>query len=182
SLTAIGIDPARIGLMLGFQSGGAYGRVGLQPLSAWLQYVKWNALDARQVAADTGAGTIWAWGWGTFSPTGVDPDKPTGACVSLWTRDPALCDVTAIAPPDFDQDQTAGQLSAIPETATCTTASGPISTAALTRVATLTGDPQQALNALLARLVQRASVPLRAIDILAAERTIVRVRFHGSRA
>ena len=181
SLTAIGID-AHIGLMLGFQSGGAYGRVGLQPLSAWLEYAKWSVLDARQVAADTGVSTLWAWGWGVFSAAGADPDKPAAACVELWTRDPALCDAPSIAPPDFDQSLTEGQIASLPDTATCSFSTGTIPTAAVDRVAALTNDRQLALNALFARLVQRAQQPLRASDVLAAERLIVRVRFHGRRS
>ena len=59
SVTGIGVSPHRVGLMLGFQSGGMYGRVGLQPLAAWLQFVKLNALAARHVAAELGVGTVW---------------------------------------------------------------------------------------------------------------------------
>jgi hypothetical protein len=182
SLTAIGVDPARIGLMLGFQSGGGYGRVGLQPLSAWLEYIKWSVLDAQQVAADTGASTLWAWGWGVFSTAGADADKPTAACVELWTRNPALCDAPSIAPPDFDQSLTEGQISSVPAAAVCSLSTGLIPSASLDRVTTLTNDRQVALNALFGRLVQRAQQPLRASDVLAAERLIIRVRFRGQRA
>jgi hypothetical protein len=182
ALTAAGVDPTRIGVMLGFQSGGIYGRAGLQPLSAWLEYVKWSVLDAQQVAADTGISSVWVWGWGVFSPSGADADKPVAACVELWTRNPALCDAPSTAPPDFDQSLTEGQIASLPETATCTFQTGAIPTAAVTRVATLTNDPQLALNALFVRMIQRGQQPLKAGDVLAAERLIVRVRFHNKRA
>src|SRR5581483_11597596 len=48
-LTAIGIPASRVGLMLGFQSGGSVGRAGLRPLSSWLEYVKLATLAAKQV-------------------------------------------------------------------------------------------------------------------------------------
>jgi hypothetical protein len=168
--------------MLGFQSGGIYGRVALQPLEAWLEYVKWSALSAEQVAADTGISSIWTWGWGTFFKNDPDADKPTAACVELWTRDPTLCDAPSVAPPDFDQSLTEGQLSALPQAAVCTFSSGAIATGAVDRVTTLTNDRQLALNALFVRLVQRRQEPLKASDVLAAERLIVRVRFHNRRS
>jgi hypothetical protein len=182
SLTSIGVDPARIGVMLGFQSGGIYGRVGLQPLSAWLQYVKWNVLSAQQVAADTGISSLWVWGWGVFSTAGADPDKPVAACVELWTRNTGLCDAPSVAPPDFDQSLTEGQISSLPQSATCTLSNGAIPTAAVDRITALTSDRQLALNALFGRLVQRQQQPLKSSDVLAAERLIVRVRFHNQRA
>ena len=89
----IGVPRERLGLALGFHSApGMLGREGLQPLPAWLDYVKWNALAAEQVAAEEGIDSIWSWGWAAFTPGGADPDKPLAACAYLWTRDPALCD------------------------------------------------------------------------------------------
>ncbi len=181
SLTGVGIAASRVGVMLGFQSGGAYGRAGLQPLSAWLEYVKWSVLAAEQVAADTGIGSVWSWGWGTFSKAGADPDKPTAACVYLWTRSPALCDVSAVAPPDFDQSLTEGQISSLPPAAVCSLAAGTIPAGAVDRLTALTGDRDRALTALLGRLVQRARVRVGSAETLAAERLLIRVRFHGSR-
>jgi hypothetical protein len=183
ALTVIAIPAARVGLMLGFQSGGLYGRAGLQPLSAWLQYVKWSALAAEQVAADTGVASIWAWGWGTFSKAGADVDKPTAACVYLWTRSPSLCDALALAPPDFDQSLTEGQISSLSPTAVCSFAAGTIPSGGLDRVMTaLTGDRARALSALFARLVQRTQAPVGSVQTLAAEKLLIRVRFGGSRA
>ena len=100
---AIGVSPARLGLLHGFQSGlGKGGREGL-PLPKWLDVVKWEALAAQQVIAERAAAgkplaTVWSWGWGDFpelSPP--DPEKPLVACVYLWARDPALCDAPAFA-------------------------------------------------------------------------------------
>src|SRR2546427_502620 len=74
--TAIGIPVAKIGFVLGFQSGpGAGGREGLQPSSAWFEFTKLYTLAAKQVAAEFGIATVWSWGWGTFNVAGADPDK-----------------------------------------------------------------------------------------------------------
>ena len=101
-LTDVGVPPARIGLMLGFQSGGIYGRHGLQPREAWLRFVKLNALAARHVARERGVGTVWSWGWGTFNTWGADADKPLAACVYLLTRDSSLCDAPSASGPAFN--------------------------------------------------------------------------------
>jgi hypothetical protein len=181
SLTGIGIPAARVGLMLGFQSGGVYGRAGLQPLSAWLQYVKWSTLGAQQVAADTGVGSVWSWGWGTFSRAGADADKPTAACVYLWARSQSLCDAPVTAPADFDQSLDQGQISSLAPTAVCSLAAGTLPTGAVDRITALTGDRGRALSALFARLVQRAQAPVGTAETLAAERLLIRARFRGSR-
>ena len=92
---SIGITPDRLGIALGLHSGGgqgAGGRQGLQPREAWLRVVKWEALAAKQVAADASLGSIWSWGWATFGPASADADKPAAACVYLWARSTALCD------------------------------------------------------------------------------------------
>ena len=96
---ALGIEPSRLGLILGFHSKpGTSGREGLQPRDAWLQFVKLNALAARQVATELGLGSIWSWGWGTFDAAGADPDKPLAACAYLWARDQTLCDAPCARP------------------------------------------------------------------------------------
>jgi hypothetical protein len=51
--TSIGIPANRLGIMLSFLSAkGVGGRNGLQPASAWYQVVKWEALAAKEVAAE----------------------------------------------------------------------------------------------------------------------------------
>ena len=92
-LLAAGIPPDRLGLVIGFQSGpGKGGREGLQPTAAWLRFAKLVTLAAKQVAGELRIGSVVTWGWGTFDTAGADVDKPKAACVSLWARDPALCD------------------------------------------------------------------------------------------
>jgi hypothetical protein len=180
SLTGIGVPASRVGLMLGFQSGGIYGRVGLQPLASWLEFVKLNALAARQVAQELGPATIWSWGWGTFNTAGADPDKPAAACVYLWTRDPSLCDGPALGGADFDTSLTEGQILLRPGVQ-CSVAGGSILTATLTATTRLAGSRDAAFTALLERAVQRGAYPVPGSAILAAERGVVSRRFAGNR-
>ena len=92
-LIQIGVPTNRLGMMLTFSSTPkAGGREGLQPLSKWLDVVKWEAIAARQVAGELQLASIWSWGWAAFNPAGNDPDKPKAACAWLWTRDHSLCD------------------------------------------------------------------------------------------
>jgi len=76
----------------------AQGRAGLQPLPAWLDYVKLNVLPRRaRSRTELGVGTVWNWGWGVYSQAGQDGDKPAAACVALWGARPrTLCDVSAL--------------------------------------------------------------------------------------
>jgi hypothetical protein len=179
-LLAMGVPANRVGIMVGFQSIGIYGRVGLQPLSAWLEFVKLNALAARQVAAETGIATVWSWGWGTFSPASADADKPTAACVYLWSRNQSLCNAAAVAPADFNASLTEGQIALAPSTQ-CSIGTGAISKATLDAYSGIAGSRQTAYAALFTRLVQRASVPaIPAADVAAAERRVINGRFHGS--
>jgi hypothetical protein len=181
-LLNIGVPPGRIGIMQGFESNGIYGRAGLQPLSAWLEFVKLNALAARQVAQETGIATVWSWGWGTFGPSSADADKPTAACVYLWTRDRSLCDVSAVTPPDFDTSLTEGPIVLRPGIQ-CSFPGGAIAKGTLADYTAVTGSRASAFTALLARLVQRlAAPPVPAADVAAAERRIVAGRFRGSTA
>ena len=107
----IGIPAARVALELQFQSApGEGGRQGLEPSSAWFEFVKLEALAAKQVASELPVEGIWSWGWPSFSTAGNDPDKPAAACVYLWARDPSLCDGPAKAGPGFDASRTEGQL------------------------------------------------------------------------
>jgi hypothetical protein len=51
----LGITPDRLGIVLGFHSArtaGIGGRQGLEPTEAWLRIVKWEAVEALQVAQD----------------------------------------------------------------------------------------------------------------------------------
>jgi hypothetical protein len=165
-----GIPASRVGLMLGFQSGGTVGRVGLQPLASWLDYVKLSTLAARQVAAELAIGNVWAWGWGTLSAAGADPDKATAACVSLGTRDPALCNAPSLA--QFDPSLTDGQLSALPAAAQCVIDGRVLWASQLDQAQELLGDQGKAYTALLGRLAATALVPVTKADELQAERRL----------
>ncbi len=177
---AINIPADRVALELQFQSAaGQGGRQGLQPKSAWLEFVKLEALAAKQVAADTGIEGIWSWGWPSFSTAGDDPDKPAAACVYLWTRDHSLCDAPSVAGVAFDQSLTEGQI-ILPPGARCTFGTATISKADVGRTASLTGDLGSASTALLERVVLRADQPVDPATVLASERAIVRDRFGGS--
>jgi hypothetical protein len=178
-LAALGIDPARLGLILGFHSKpGTSGREGLQPLGAWLQFVKLNALAARQVADELDLGSIWSWGWGTFDAAGADPDKPLAACAYLWTRDQSLCDAPARAA--FDTSLTDGQL-ILPEGIQCAFSAGMVPEAAVVRLAPFAGSRRAALSALVARRALRGA-RVRPRDVTRAERSLVAARYGGSYA
>src|SRR5205085_9614139 len=105
----IGIPASRVALELQFQSApGTGGRQGLEPRAAWLEFVKLQALAAKQVAAETKIQGVWSWGWPSFSAAGNDPDKGAAACVYLWSRDPKLCDGAAFAGGAFNTSLTEG--------------------------------------------------------------------------
>jgi hypothetical protein len=177
-LAALGIDPARLGLILGFHSKpGTSGREGLQPVGAWLQFVKLNALAARQVADELGIGSIWSWGWGTFDAAGADPDKPLAACTYLWTRDQSLCDAPSRAA--FDTSLVDGQL-VLPEGVQCAFPAGMVPQSAVARLAPFAGGRQAALTALVARRALKRGVRVRARDVARAERSVVGARYAGS--
>jgi hypothetical protein len=176
----IGIPASRVALELQFQSApGTGGRQGLQPRSAWLEFVKLQALAAKQVATETKIEGVWSWGWPSFSTAGVDPDKPAAACVYLWARDPKLCDAPSIAGPGFNTSRTEGQLS-LPASVRCTFDAGRILKSDVARTAALTGDLDSAATALLQRVVLRAQQHVDPVTVLSAERAIVRDRFGGS--
>src|SRR5215216_5695460 len=59
TFTDIGIPAKRVGIMLGFQ---ASNRGPLNPIP-WFEHVKLQALAAKQVAKETGVGSVWSWGW-----------------------------------------------------------------------------------------------------------------------
>ena len=179
SFVDIGIPRARIGLMLGFHTtrGVGSGREGLQPTSAWLQVVKLEALAARQVARETGVGSVWSWGWGAWSEGERDADKEAAACVWLWARDARLCDAPRLAGPGFDVSRTEGQL---PPGAVCMLGKGVVTRAQLASVARVTGDQESALSVLYARVVLREHVDVPPTRVRAAEAALVARTFGGS--
>src|SRR4051794_38792771 len=173
----IGIPASRVALELQFQSAaGQGGRQGLQPRAAWLEFVKLEALAAKQVAVETKIQGVWSWGWPSFSAAGNDPDKGAAACVYLWTRDPKLCDATRFA---FDTSLAEGQI-VLPAAVRCTFGDARILKNDVYRAGALTGDQASAASALLQRTVLRSEQPIDAQTVLAAERAIVRDRFGGS--
>ncbi len=179
-LFAMNIPAAKVGFMLGFQTArGAGGREGLEPEAAWFEVAKLQALAARQVSRELGTAYVFSWGWGVFNEAGNDPDKAGAACVWLWARDPGLCD----APQSyrFDDDLRAGQID-LPAGVRCALDDKRVTTNEIGELARLTGDPELAFSVLYARLVEQRAAPIRAKDVLAAERAIVRNRFGGSRA
>jgi hypothetical protein len=177
---AINIPASRVALELQFQSApGQGGRQGLKPKSAWLEFVKLEALAAKQVLSDTPIEGIWSWGWPSFSVAGNDPDKPAAACVYLWTRNPNLCDAPSVAGVPFDQSLTEGQIS-LPKGVRCTFGTSSIAKADVGRAAALTGDLASASTALLERVVLRADEPVDPSTVLASERAIIRDRFGGN--
>jgi len=178
----IGIPAGRVALELQFQSApGEGGRQGLEPTLAWLEFVKLEALAAKQVAKELPVQGIWSWGWPSFSTAGNDPDKPAAACVYLWARDPVLCNGPFLAGPRFDASRTEGQL-LLPVGVRCTLGEARILRSDVGRTAGLTGDRESAATALLQRAVLRAEAPIDPLTVLAAERAIVRDRFGRSAA
>ena len=78
-LIQIGVPTNRLGMMLTFSSTPkAGGREGLQPLSKWLDVVKWEALAARQVAVGAAAGEHLVVGLGGLQPGGQRPRQAQG--------------------------------------------------------------------------------------------------------
>lgn len=182
---SIGITPDRLGIALGFHSGGgqgAGGRQGLQPREAWLRVVKWEALAAKQVAADTKLGSVWSWGWATFGPASVDADKPAAACVYLWTRDASLCDGPAVAGSDFHASLVEGQI-VLPTGILCGLSGGRrIPATDVTRLTALTHDRHGAIDGLFARIVLRSAATVTNSQVLTVENQAVTSAFGGDRA
>ena len=177
---AIGIPPKRLGVMLGFQTGGnSLGRAGLRPTQAWLEVVKWQALSARQVAEELRLSTIWSWGWGEWTAPEQDPDKAAAACVYLWTRAPSLCDGPAAAGAGWDASRTEGQID-LPRGVRCMVGDGRITDTAIAQLQTLTKDRELATSAAFARAVEESYVPVTKAEVLAAEQALIGARFGGS--
>ena len=180
--TALGIPPERIGLVLGFQvAAGAGGREHLQPSSAWFRVVKWQALAAKQVAAETGLGTVWSWGWGTWGAASSDPDKPAAACVYLWVRNHGLCDGPTAAGPGFEASLTEGQIT-LPAGTRCTVAGQRLTDRMINGLSAVTGDPDLAESALFGRLAIARALPVSTRQVLDAETGRRRLAVQGAAA
>lgn len=179
--TAIGIPVAKLGFMLGFQSGpGAGGREGLRPSSAWFEYTKLYTLAAKRVAAEFGVATVWSWGWGTFNVAGADPDKQAAACVYLWTRDPSLCDGPAAAGSGFVDSLSEGQID-LPQGVQCALDKRAMRQPDLSRLAAVTHDRDVAYTILFDRLVESGLAKASPEAVRQAEQAIVDGAFNGSR-
>jgi hypothetical protein len=182
SYTALGIPPERVGIVLGFQvAAGAGGREHLQPSAAWFRVVKWQALAAKQVAAETGLGTVWSWGWGTWGAASADPDKPAAACVYLWVRNHSLCDGPTAAGAGFEASLTEGQIS-LPGGTRCTVAGQRLTDRMIAGLSAVTGDPDLAESALFGRLAIARSLPVSTRQVLDAEAAVVASQFKGNRS
>ena len=180
-LIEIGIPTSRLGMMLTFSSTpGAGGRERLQPLAAWLDVVKWEALAARQVATETRLATIWSWGWASFNPAGNDPDKPVAACAWLWTRDHSLCDAPAMAGGRFDPSLEVG--ATLPTGAVCILGRTRLLASEVAATTRVTGDGEVAFSASFGHVVLAAGRPVDPQQVAAAERGVVLDRFGGSRS
>jgi hypothetical protein len=180
-LTSIGIPPQKLGIMVSFSTTRGFGgRNGLQPLDSWLQVAKWQALSAQAVAAETGIGSIWSWGWGQWTAAEQDPDKPAAACVWLWARDASLCDGPAQGGGSFDASRTAGQI-LLGASTQCTVGGRALSNDAIQKLQLLTGDRDTAFSALYERLVEGTVAPVSTQSVLAAERYVIATQFKGSR-
>ncbi len=178
---SLGIPASHLGFALGFQSTPG-GRSGLQPAAAWNEVVKLEALAAKQVAGELGIGSVWSWGWGTFSADkSGDEEKKTAACVYVWARDPTLCDAPGVIGPDFDGSLTEGQL-ALPDGVQCTYGERTIQGADVAALAPVTGDADVAATTLMQRLVEQDEAPVTAAEVISAERVVVDISFQGSRS
>jgi hypothetical protein len=180
-LIQIGIPTNRLGMMLQFSSTpGAGGREGLQPLSKWLDVVKWEALAAKQVSAELHIASVWSWGWAAFNPAGNDPDKPIVACTWLWSRDHSLCDAPALAGPQLDQSLDVG--ATLPPGTLCLLGRTRLLASDVASISRMVGDRDVAFSAGFQHAVLAAARPVATTDVLAAERTVILDRFGGSRA
>lgn len=180
-LTSIGIPVTKMGLFLGFQTEkGNGGREGLAKL-AWFRTIKWQALAAKQVAAELHFPTIWSWGWGEWGGQSVDPDKPAAACVYLWARDHSLCNGPKAAGAGFNTSMSEGQID-LPRGVQCVVGGAPMLDNAIRRLVAVTNDRQVAFSALFARTVESKYASAESSDVLAFERAVIAAHFKGSKA
>jgi hypothetical protein len=176
-LTDAGIPPSKVGIMLGFQASNR----GKMDAIAWFEHVKLQALAARQVARETHINSVWSWGWQARNTAQADPDKEVGACVWLWARDKRLCNGPLAAGPDFNASLTQGQIT-LPAGVRCEIGERRITNGAIARLTRLTGDRGIAFSAAYSQAVLASLVRVETVDVLAAERAIIRSRFRGSRS
>ncbi|HWL32976.1 MAG TPA: hypothetical protein VNP89_05175 [Gaiellaceae bacterium] len=180
-LLAVGVPPAKLGVVLAFQTRrGSGGREGLEPAGAWFEVAKLQALAAKHIARELRLGYVVSWGWGFFNEQAKDPDKLGAGCVWLWARTQSLCAADSL-PERFDRDLRAGQID-LPAGVRCALGTTTITTNEIAALARVTGDADAALTILYARLVQQQAASIGPGDVRAAERTIVQRRFGGSRA
>ena len=179
-LLAVGVPPAKLGVVLAFQTRRGYGgREGLEPAGAWFEVTKLQALAARQIARELRLGYVVSWGWGFFNEQARDPDKLGAGCVWLWARDQSLCAAAGL-PERFDRDLRAGQID-LPAGVRCALGTASITTNEIAALGRVTGDADAALTILYARLVQQQGVSIGPGEVRASERAIVQRRFGGSR-
>jgi hypothetical protein len=180
--TAIGIPANRLGIMLSFLSHkGVGGRNGLQPASAWYQVVKWDALSAKEVAAELHLGSVFSWGWQEWNKQEIDPAKPKAACVWLWARTRSLCNAPKMLGRRFDDSLTDGQILLARGTICRAPEIGAIGARAVGSLQALTGDRNAALSSSFERVVEVAEQPISRHALLAAEREVIADSFHGNR-
>ncbi|HVS85387.1 MAG TPA: hypothetical protein VHD91_07135, partial [Gaiellaceae bacterium] len=136
----------------------------------------------KQVAADTGAGSIFSWGWQMWNAAENDPDKAHAACVWMWARDNAYCDAPLMLGPQFDPSLTEGQIVLRSGTFCAVADSGSITVRELRALQVLTGDRDAAMTALVERLTESRWTTVTNAQVLAAEKTVIADSFKGSRA
>jgi len=179
---SVGIPPSKLGIMLGFQTTpGSGGREHLQPASKWFELTKLQALAARTVARELGLATIWSWGWATWTAAETDPDKHAAACVYLWTRDAKLCNAPRMAGAALNPDLTTGQL-IFPRASRCTVDGHPVRWDVAASISRVTQDPQPAFTAAYSRAVASLYARVNSKAVLNAEKAVIGLHFHGSRA
>ncbi|MGD0273837.1 MAG: hypothetical protein ABSB96_08930 [Gaiellaceae bacterium] len=182
NFTAMGIPSTKLGIMLGFQvAPGTGGRESLEPESAWYREVKWQALAAKQIAREIQLGSIWSWGWGTWSDVSTDPDKEHAACVYLWTRSSSLCDALSVAGPDFNSSLSEGQI-ALASGTSCVAGTQALKNTQVAALARVTRNADVALSMLYARAIESGRAKVSPEQVLAVERAIIATRFKGSGA
>jgi hypothetical protein len=177
TFTDIGIPAKRVGIMLGFQASNR----GTMPAIPWFHHVKLQALAVKQVAQETGLGTVWSWGWQARNTAQADPDKEAAACVWLWARNRKLCNGPGAAGPDFDPSFLPSQI-ALGRGVRCAIDQRAVTASGITQLARVTGDPNVAFSAAYARAVLAGLVQVDRADVRAAEQAIIKSRFRGSRA